>query len=523
MPSWKRSGFTVGCSLLLIALVCCGGGGGLAGGGGSGGGGNPPPPNPNPPPSPGAGDPVVALPATVTTAQTWEAWRTVATGPYFPFNGGASRVLPAAILSSILDDVANDLRVTGVRFETHHAQLIEITNDNANPGPTPNGGSINWAAFDFERPFDIAPGETFDLGLRLTQVVLPLRQRVQAQGDRFYIYVDPIYGNSTFPAHWHTPAEYAEYAEALVRWMRGESPTFGPPEVTAARVVPDYWVILNEPNGGAFPMSEIGPLAVATRARFQSMGVPTLIQTTETTFPDGTGLQTVLSTPNITPALGLISFHAYDYTTSVPAMNSRNAVRSRAQAAGVRTAMTEICCRPGWNGSYTQALGWARDIYWSMTEADVSVWEPYTMAFTCSTAGCTGGEQSVIAIDRDHSRTFKQANYYGFRQYSRYIRPGYVRVNATCTNCGNDATVGQVIKPVVFRTPGGKYVAVVVNDSAAARTIYFGGFPAGTYDISGVDPGNATSPVTFTAQTISAGQYVSLNFPAQAIVTFVQR
>jgi hypothetical protein len=121
------------------------------------------------------------------------------------------------------------------------------------------------------------------------------------------------------------------------------------------------------------------------------------------------------------------------------------------------------------------------------------------------------------------SRTFKLPHYWGLRQFSKFIRPGYQRVGFTCGNCSMDATLGQNVKPVAFQSAGGKIVVVVINDQSVSQVISLLSLPAGTYDITGVDPTSGQSPVTYPAQTIGAGQTLSVTFPAQAILTFAQR
>jgi hypothetical protein len=206
---------------------------------------------------------------------------------------------------------------------------------------------------------------------------------------------------------------------------------------------------------------------------------------------------------------------------------SRNHFRDVGRTSGVPISMTENCCRSGsfpWRGDFAQALGWARDIYWNMTEADAVGWMPLALIVGCANSGCnprSGGDPFMV--DPDQTRYYKFPHYFGLRQYSHFIRPGYVRIGLTCTNCGNDAGVGQVVKPVAFRTPAGKYVVVVINDTSAAQPISLTGFPAGTYDISGIDAVNQSAPVTYSSQTISAGGAITVNFPGQAILTFVQR
>jgi len=489
-------------SLAAIAVACAFAWNMACGGGGEGGAAPVPPP---PPPDPSA----IALTVQPTQQfQTFEAWRATATGPYFSRSGGPSQLLPTALLNQMLDDLVFDLGLSGLRIEIHEKQAIEATNDNADPF------SINTAGFDFTRTYEfVADNQLVDPVLKMQQVVLPFKSRVESRGEPFTSYVTLIYGYSGFPAHWHNAEEYAEVAEAYHVWARS---TFN--------FTPTYWVIVNEPNSSFFGASkELENDVVATGARLRTRGFATKIQTVETVNAQSGNMQSVMSNAMARQYVGMLSYHGYDYSTgSVPPFGGRNTFRSTAQQYGPPTGMTEVCCKSGWDGSYTNALGWARDIYWNLTEGNASVWEPLAMMYTCSAAGCSSGGNSPIMIDRDFSRYFKLPAYYGLRQFSQRIRPGYRRVGVSCPSCTSNATVGQNLKPVAFQGPAGQMVVVIINDQSGSQAIALSGLPAGTYDISGVDPAN-TSGRTFSAQSVSAGQALNFTLPAQAIVTFVKR
>jgi hypothetical protein len=438
--------------------------------------------------------------------QVFQAWEVQVTGPDFLVSGVTQRV-PPGVLSQILDDVAFDLGLNGLRIILHSAQDIEVVNDNNDPFV------INAAGFDFARPYQISPANPIvDPVAQMQQVVLGLKSRVESRGETFYTYMSPIYQYSEFPSHWHNAEEYAELGEAYILWSRS---TFG--------FTPTYWVIVNEPQNVFFSSNELVNDIIALGTRLRARGIPTKVQTTETMTPISSFTQSVLSNATAAQYVGLVSYHGYDYNTgAVPNFATRNNIRTTAQQHSLPTAMTEICCRTGWDGTYNQAIGWARDIHWNLTEADSSAWQPLALMNPCSTPGCTSGIQAPIVLEADLSRFYKFPQYYGLRQYSRYIRPGYRRVGVTCAACTLDSTVGQNIKPVAFQSPSGALVVVVFNDQAVAADISLSGLPAGTYDITGVDPA-ATTGRTYSSQTIGTGQSLSITLPSQAIVTFARR
>lgn len=502
-------------AVLVFALGVC-----LSCGGGAS---SPPPP---PPPPPGSAIQVTLQPAQLF--QTWEAWRGTIGGPNYKDKNGVEKDVDPVVLASALDDLANDLGVNGVRNTLHYKQNIELSNDNADPH------SINWAGFNFAQTFRPDPvGPLVDPVRLMKEMILPLRARVVSRGEPFSMNTTLFYAKSAFPAFWLSdPEEYAELTEAYILWLQNKSPS-PPGFLVPSTFAPDYWTIVNEPNVGSFAPADVAALIPAVGRRFAAMGISTKIETSETDKPDINFLNSVLSAPNVGQYVGLISFHGYDYNTLLmPAsFSQRNQTRAAAQNLStsqgrtVRTGMTEICCHSGWGtSSYGVAIGRARDIYWNATEADISVWENLALLNPCNTLGCTGtGAQSLLALDGDLSRTMKLPVYYVLRQYMHFIRPGYQRVGTTCSNCSTDVTLGQNVKPLAFQSPAGKIVVVVINDQAAAQAISLLSLPAGTYDITGVDPTSAQSPVTYPTQTIGAGQALTVTFPSLAVLTFVQR
>jgi hypothetical protein len=425
-----------------------------------------------------------------------------AQGPYLPTPSGYV-LPPAALLNSALDDVVFDLGINGLRIHTH-GQQAEPVNDNSDPF------TINPAGFDFETPVIAPDGEIADHRLNMQTVVLAVRQRVLARNEPFVSYITHRFNYNTMPAHWHLAEEYAEYAEAYLGWLN-----------TNFSFTPTYYAITNEPEAGFYFTNELANDIVAVGRRFQQHGYSTKIQMTESIGPDPTNLQNVLSFAGVSPFVGMVSFHGYDYFGTIPpSFAPRNQVRTI--AAGKPTAMSEICCR-GWNGSYLgQGLAVARDIYWNMTEADISIWAQFTLVYTCPQVGCGTGSQQYVSLDPDFSKFYKLGNYYALRQYSKYIRPDYVRAGLTCAGCTTDATIGLRQKAVAFQSPAGKYVVVILNDEDAATRFAVSGLPGGTYEITGVDPGH-TSGMAFSPVTITAGQQLAVNFAGRAIITLVQR
>ncbi len=465
---------------------------------------------PAPPPS------AVTLTVDVTkTAQTWEAWRAsggaIQTTASCGHQPGCSRPIPDAVLNSMLDDFVFDLGFTGLRFGPHRLQQPKSVKHST---PKDLLVTVNGTTFDFTKTWLNPDGVPQDGREQITKFFLPMKQRVESQGHTFSTSVAPDFHYVNLDAAMHTPSGMADFAEAYVTWFH-----------LLAGFYPTYYAMVNEPDGEYSTHNELFPGLVAISARFKARGIPTRIASLEEPIPYFNDVEKAVLNPAI--ATGIITFHAYDYVgPNPPDFTSRNQVRDLARAHHLRTAMTEICddgsFHRDFHGTYAQALGWARDIYWNMTEADISVWEPLGVWSVCKHAGCQPGEGGdPFAFDPDLKRYHKLANYYGLRQYSHYIRPGHTRVAVYCSGCTNLSS-GQNVKPVVFQSPEGKIVTVVMNDQASGQTIVISGLPAGVYDITGVTP-QATTGTTFPTQAITAGQSLTLSFPAQAILTIAQQ
>ena len=121
----------------------------------------------------------------------------------------------------------------------------EIQNDNG------DSNSISTSGFHFGL-----------LDYQIDRMIRPLRDRVRARGERFYIsllYVD--FGASSFE-HYANPAEYAEFMLAVFQHMQSR---YG--------FVPDGIDVINEPNDvSGWDGTAIGRASVAAAARLRGAG-----------------------------------------------------------------------------------------------------------------------------------------------------------------------------------------------------------------------------------------------------------
>ncbi len=346
---------------------------------------------------------------------------------------GASSWVPQQITPALREELigmaVDELGLTRLRLEppggnAAHQRRWEWENDNADPNDT------NWDALN-----------TADMDGRLAEMVLPFKQRVEANQDPFNIYLSPSFfnGGSTGavpPWLFHCPAEYAEFATSMLRYLK---------DVHGLNV--DYYCILNEAgNDNAFWEPAVATMIKAVGPKMAEYGLTTRIQ-----FPESINANTSWGFINslrndaaIWPYIGLLSYHLYG--TGLTDVN-RAKIRDFGAARGLPTAQTEY-------------MSLNMDIlYADFTNGGVSVWEVY---------GITS------QFEARYERLRRQSNYWKFRQVLRYVRPGAVRVNATSADTN--------LRALAFRK-GARDTVVLINGTGDRRALV-GPLPVGTYTVS---------------------------------------
>jgi glucuronoarabinoxylan endo-1,4-beta-xylanase len=117
-------------------------------------------------------------------------------------------------------------------------------------------------------------------------------------------------------------------------------------------------------------------------------------------------------------------------------------------------------------------------------------------------------------INTDNTPTFIGS---AMGQFSRFVRPGYVRVSATANPASG------VYVSAYFNSSPSHYVIVAINANTTAQNINFTLSDAAT-KISSLTPYATTSAgglIPQTAVAVTGGQFY-YTMPAQSIVTFVQ-
>ncbi len=334
----------------------------------------------------------------------------------------------------VIERAVGDLGITRLRYEPPSgnragARAWEWLNDNDDPRDT------NWHALSVEA-----------LNARAAEWIVPFKDAVEARGDPFSLYVSPSFfdgGSSGSVPPWllNDPEEYAEFAASVLLRLRE---SWG---VTA-----DYYSICNEAgNNNAFTPRVVADMIRATVPRLREHGLPTMIE-----FPESINvavamryIEALQGQADLWPDIGLISYHLYGN-------NDRLAeLREFAFARGLPTAQTEF-------------MNLTIDhLYTDLTVGGCSYWEIYGLA-SPDYATIEGG----ISSD-----SFRGGNHYWrFRQVLHYVRPGAVRVEATCSD--------PAVRALAFEDEG-RVTVVVINTGQGAqdRGVTVAGLSPGEYGV----------------------------------------
>lgn len=316
----------------------------------------------------------------------------------------------------------------------------------------------------------------------LTEVVVPLRQKLQARGEQLWVNVI-VMGNGLQD----NPALYAENVLATYRRMQD-----------SVGFIPDSWEVTLEPDGEDWTCMNVGRAIVAAGDLLKANGYPSKVfvapSSSKIRHAASCFAEFTRALPAANQYLAELSYHTYGGV----GRGDREAIWALAQPGGLRTSMTEkIAATPD-------------SLQLDLKIANVSSWEQYTLVYGTEDHGGQYFFANGNAVVLGSIGKF-------LRQYFKHVRRNAVRIDAQSSNSAFD--------PVAFRNADGKEV-VVVN----ARS-------QGSFAVSGLDPGTYGSfyttgscitdrSCTVTAydvqlpnQTISGGQALTASIPDAGVVT----
>jgi hypothetical protein len=341
------------------------------------------------------------------------------------------------------------------------------SNDNADPN------TINPAGFHFE-----------EMDERVDNIVLPIRQRLQARGEKLFLNLTYVAFDKQCPSapnDHQSPAEYAEFVLATLQHLKQKY-----------NLVPDTWEVILEPeNTITWRGPQIGQAIVAAAKRVQAAGF-------NVTFvgPSNTNMASAISyfdsmVQQVPASVQYVSEFAYHRYSGVSMANLQTIAGRRSQY-GLATAMLEKV------GADYQTL------HEDLTVGNNSAWAEYGLAGP----HLPDNGANYLIVQNGGLQLASRAQY--LRQYFRWVRLGAVRIAATSS--------GSSFSPVAFVNTDGKTTVVV--KAGGTGTIGVDGLPAGTYD---VDYTTSGKPASGPPVTITAGQQLQADIPASGVITIHRR
>ena len=166
---------------------------------------------------------------------------------------------------------------------------------------------------------------------------------------------------------------------------------------------------------------------------------------------------------------------------------------------------------PSWDdGTDASGLTWAQHIYTGLTAANLSA---FLYWWGSTTPSENGDNEGLVEING--STVTPSGRLWAFANYSRYVRPGAVRIAATSSNSAVDLTA--------FRNPDGSVAVVALNTGTSADPITYSLSGTGTPSGATVTPyltNSSSDTAAQAATTVSSGAF-SATIPARSLVTYV--
>ncbi len=164
---------------------------------------------------------------------------------------------------------------------------------------------------------------------------------------------------------------------------------------------------------------------------------------------------------------------------------------------------------PAWDdGSASSGFTWAQNIYTGLTAANLNAFF-YLWGANTSTTTVTGPNTGLV--DVKGNTVAASGRLWAFASYSRFVRPGAVRIGTTTSDAGLDVTA--------FRNSDGSIAVVVLNTAHSGEVV--------TFSLPGLSGAHVTPYLTDTSHQLSAQSPITVKnsaftatLPPRSLVTY---
>lgn len=375
--------------------------------------------------------------------------------------------IPVSAQREILDSLYRGIGLTRVRVGNEPGG-IEATNDNSDPFNT-----------------DLTK---FDFSGRNSDAFLPVVSDLRARGMTHW-WMSPIEIESFMDES--NPDEYVEWAMAINRHWR------------AAGLELSYFSLANEPTlrglplqSGAYLLSLVKKLGQKLKA--EGFGTKIVIPDDVRPSTSASYAQTILSDPDARQYVGAIAYHLYD-----------EPITSSSTIAGL-SAQYSI---PLWMSEYyvQDWMEWATIVHTLLSSYNTTVVD-YLAGFLGEEYG-GGGLVALRHAGTTYNGYRLQSQYYSYGNFTRYVRPGAVRVAAS----SSDSEI-QVSAFVL----GGRLTVIGINHHGSDVTVRINlGAGASASPFSGARTSGAEHLAPLAPVTVSSGSIVVV-LKATSVTTLYQ-
>jgi O-glycosyl hydrolase len=386
------------------------------------------------------------------------------TETFDPATQRAAAIPPAADQERILDALYVSIGLTRVRF---HPDLMEGVNDNADPNVA------DLSKFDFS--WKVADGH-----------IAHMRRLLPRGVTTFFaspVMIEP-WMNTT------NPAEYAEWVVVMLRHWRDQG------------LEMPYYSIMNEPGfirSGIWPGSWMRDVIRILGPRLTAEGLKTkLIVPDDLDAMQALGrLQVILADPQARQYVGAVAYHLYN-------RGGEAQVKQLAEQFGIPVWMTEFSTGDDW-------FQWA-----TIMQQEIADYGASAVDYMWGYFG--DWDKSQLIRIRTSNGTYAgfdfNRQYYVMGQYSKFVRPGAVRIGATSAE--SDVKIAAFLS-------GPNEIVVATNTGSQQLNVSFE-LGSGSC-LSRVDPMRTSETEGLqTLPTITLNQSsFSATLPPRSVTTFVGR